>query len=128
MPHWQLRNEPYSPEMAVKELDGNWGDLYDIWVHVEFSARRVDGTGQALTATHPGELHAAISADRELAGDGLTQAVLRAYEARGIEIGWAQWWLAIIREETGRTVISRHDLPALLAALRELHAAGVLPG
>jgi hypothetical protein len=53
---------------TLEALDQAHGEGYDIWVRGgKWYARRVDGTGQALTGDTPDELDAAI---REDAGHG----------------------------------------------------------
>jgi hypothetical protein len=50
---------------ALEDLDSRWGDLYDLaFRNGQYLARRVDGTGKALTADTPEELDAAIRADQ----------------------------------------------------------------
>ncbi len=120
--------DPYDPQQAVAELDANFGDAYDVvFTEGRYVARRIDGTGQALTADAPQDLHTAITADREAAGAVLDQAVIAAYQARGVEIMHTGFWQAVIRQERGETIISRDDLPSLLAALREADIDGWLP-
>ena len=49
---------------ALDALDQAHGEAYDIWVRGgKWYARRVDGTGQALSGNTPDELDAAIQAD-----------------------------------------------------------------
>jgi hypothetical protein len=50
---------------ALQDLDRAWGHLYDLaYRDGRYLARRVDGTGHALTADTPEELDAAIRADQ----------------------------------------------------------------
>jgi hypothetical protein len=50
---------------ALEDLDSLWGDLYDVGFREgRYFARRVDGTGKALTAGTPEGLDAAIRADQ----------------------------------------------------------------
>jgi hypothetical protein len=50
---------------ALRDLDSRWGHLYDLaFRDGHYLARRIDATGQALTADTPEELDAAISADQ----------------------------------------------------------------
>lgn len=55
-----------TPEIrALQDLDSRWGHLYDLaFREGKCLARRVDGSGQALTADTPEELDAAIRADQ----------------------------------------------------------------
>jgi hypothetical protein len=56
-----------TPEItrALEDLDSLWGDEYDLaFRDGRYLARRVDATGQALTAATPEELDAAIRADQ----------------------------------------------------------------
>jgi hypothetical protein len=120
---------PYTPERALDELDGHWGDGYDIWLQgAGFAARRLGGApGDILEDATPEGLDAAIRADRELAADEPAQAALRAYEARGIDVVWIGFWQAIVHEDLGHAIVSRDGLTSLLGRLHELDAAGVLP-
>ncbi len=120
--------DPYDPQQAVAELDANFGDAYDIaFAEGRYIARRIDGTGQTLTADAPEDLDAAITADREASGDDLDQAVIRAYQGRGIEILHVGFWQAVIGEPNGEMIVTRDELPALLDRLRELDNEGILP-
>ena len=121
--------EPSTPQLAVRDLDAEFGDCYDIaYRAAQFTARRIDGTGPALTAAAAEDLRTALSADFAVAGDQLQRAVIDGYQARGIEIlHVAGFWQAVIREPAGQTIITREDRAALLAKLRELDIAGVLP-
>lgn len=50
---------------ALEDLDSLWGDEYDLWYREgRYQGRRVDGTGQTLTAATPVGLDAEIRADR----------------------------------------------------------------
>ena len=50
---------------TLEDLDRRWGHLYDLaLVQDRYVARRVDATGQPLTADTPEELDAAIRADQ----------------------------------------------------------------
>jgi hypothetical protein len=56
-----------TPEIsrALRDLDSRWGHLYDLaFQEGQYLARRIDATGQALTADTPEELDAAIRADQ----------------------------------------------------------------
>jgi hypothetical protein len=56
-----------TPEItrALGDLDRRWGHLYDLaYRDGQYLARRIDATGQALTADTPEELDAAIRADQ----------------------------------------------------------------
>ena len=122
--------EPRTPQLAVRDLDAEFGDCYDIaYSDAQFTARRIDGTGPPLAAATAEDLHAAISADFETAGDQLQRAVIDSYQARGIEVlHVAGFWQAIVREEAGQMIITREDRARLLGRLRELDIAGELPG
>ncbi len=59
--------QPFSEDelRALEALDLAWGAAYDIaFREGRYLARRVDGTGKALTADTPEELDAAIRADQ----------------------------------------------------------------
>lgn len=120
----------YTPEQALEELDAEWGDRFDIaFSGAQFVARRIDNTGQTLTAAAAQDLHEAIRADYATVAEQLDQAVADAYRDRGIKITCAGSWHALVREPAagGQTVVTRVTRAALMARLRELDIAGILP-